>query len=211
MNKYKKYYNAIVENARIQDRTCYIEKHHIVPRSLGGSDDTSNIVKLTAREHFICHWLLTKFTTGINKGKMIKALSLMRSETKYQKRYSTKITARVYENIKVEHAEIIRKQNTGWQPTKEQRQKISESKMGKTRDSLPDLWFKKMRERYKGEDNPMYGKTHSAESKRKMSESAKGRKAKRTVCEHCEKDVAINIYKQWHGDKCSENKANNPT
>lgn len=209
MNKYKKYYNAIVENARIQDRTCYTEKHHIVPRSLGGSDSADNIVKLTAREHFICHWLLTKFVTGINKGKMIKALSLMRSETRYQKRYATKITARVYENIKAEHAEILRKQNTGWQPTEEQRQKISESKMGKTRDSLPESWYKKMKERYKGEDNPMYGKTHSNETRRKMSESAKGRKAKRTVCEHCQKDVAINIYKQWHGDKCSENKANN--
>lgn len=38
--------------------TGYYETHHIVPRSEGGSDNSSNLVKLTAREHFLAHWLL---------------------------------------------------------------------------------------------------------------------------------------------------------
>lgn len=48
-------------------------------------------------------------------------------------------------------------------------------------------------------------RTHSEEAKRKISEKGKGRKAKRVVCEHCDKDVAVNIYKQFHGEKCREN------
>ena len=43
-------------------RTISGEKHHIKPRSLFPelAKDKSNIVKLTYREHYICHWLLTK-------------------------------------------------------------------------------------------------------------------------------------------------------
>ena len=36
----------------------YVERHHVVPRSMGGDDTASNLVWLTAREHFIAHWLL---------------------------------------------------------------------------------------------------------------------------------------------------------
>lgn len=36
----------------------YTEKHHIIPKSLGGSDDPSNLVWLTAAEHLQLHLLL---------------------------------------------------------------------------------------------------------------------------------------------------------
>jgi hypothetical protein len=55
----------------------YCERHHILPRSMGGSDDQANIVKLTYREHFLAHWLLTKFTTGQDRRKMLHALYRM--------------------------------------------------------------------------------------------------------------------------------------
>lgn len=56
---YKKIYNQIIKKA--QERgpiEGYSEIHHIVPRSEGGSNSPENLVVLTAREHFICHWLL---------------------------------------------------------------------------------------------------------------------------------------------------------
>ena len=58
----KKIYKAIIEMAasRSVDACGYYERHHIKPRSMGGSDDASNIAILTAREHYICHWLLYK-------------------------------------------------------------------------------------------------------------------------------------------------------
>lgn len=35
-----------------------MERHHVIPKCLGGSNSKDNLVELTAREHFICHWLL---------------------------------------------------------------------------------------------------------------------------------------------------------
>jgi 5-methylcytosine-specific restriction endonuclease McrA len=39
---------------------CYVEKHHIIPKCLGGSNDSENMTTLTYREHFIAHLLLCK-------------------------------------------------------------------------------------------------------------------------------------------------------
>jgi len=59
------YYNRYVKFIEVintkQDRILnYSENHHIIPRSMGGSDLSNNLIKLTAREHFIAHWLLWK-------------------------------------------------------------------------------------------------------------------------------------------------------
>ena len=96
-NKYSKLYYKLTANAKQRITHGYIELHHIIPQSLGGSNDRDNLVELTAREHFICHWLLVKMTEGDDRGKMIYALKGMKAENRYQQRYHTKITARVYE------------------------------------------------------------------------------------------------------------------
>lgn len=103
-NKYSKLYNNITSNAKQRTNDSYTECHHIIPQSLGGSNDKENLVELTAREHFICHWLLVKMTEGEDRSKMLYALNGMKAENKYQKRYHTKITARVYEKYRIEHA-----------------------------------------------------------------------------------------------------------
>jgi hypothetical protein len=53
------------------------ETHHIVPRSLGGTNGKDNLVHLTYREHFLAHWLLTKFTEGLEQRKMLHAMSYL--------------------------------------------------------------------------------------------------------------------------------------
>ena len=113
MNKYKQWYANITERAKNRHLDSYTESHHIIPRSLGGGDEPDNLVNLTAREHFICHWLLVKMTTGQEHYKMLNALRMMRAEKQGQQRYTTKITARVYESIKQEYAELQSKQFTG--------------------------------------------------------------------------------------------------
>lgn len=58
---YSKIYWQIIDRAKSRDiPDCYCERHHILPRSMGGGDEKSNIAVLTAREHFIAHWLLAK-------------------------------------------------------------------------------------------------------------------------------------------------------
>ena len=65
---YQKIYDQLIEKRRRFPLTknkkdpnyIYCEAHHIIPRCLNGSDDSNNIVNLTAREHFIAHYLLWK-------------------------------------------------------------------------------------------------------------------------------------------------------
>ena len=76
---YKKIYESIVSKRKVQIAGGYTEIHHIVPRSLGGSDTDDNLVRLTAREHFICHLLLTRVHKDdiISYRKMLKAFFMM--------------------------------------------------------------------------------------------------------------------------------------
>jgi hypothetical protein len=103
-NKYSKLYYNITSNAKQRITEGYTELHHIIPQSMGGSNDKENLVELTAREHFICHWLLVKMTEGDDRSKMLYALKGMKAENKHQQRYHTKITARVYETYRIEHS-----------------------------------------------------------------------------------------------------------
>lgn len=82
---YKKVYYQIVEN-RIQnplDEAEYGEMHHIIPKSLGGTDEKENIVKLSAREHFICHALLSEMyeRESFEWYKMNHAFIIMKSSS----------------------------------------------------------------------------------------------------------------------------------
>ncbi len=56
---YKKIHDQIINRAKDRELNEYSENHHIIPKCLGGTDDPGNLVRLTAREHFIIHWLLT--------------------------------------------------------------------------------------------------------------------------------------------------------
>jgi len=112
-NKYTKLYYKITSNAKQRITEGYTEHHHIIPESMGGTTTAENMVHLTAREHFICHWLLVKMTEGKDRSDMLYALNGMRAENKHQKRYNTKITARVYEKYRIEFAENHSKRMKG--------------------------------------------------------------------------------------------------
>jgi hypothetical protein len=57
---YQKIYDSLISRAKVRNILDYTEKHHIVPRCLGGSDDLENLVCLTPEEHYLAHQLLTK-------------------------------------------------------------------------------------------------------------------------------------------------------
>jgi len=96
-NKYTSWYYSIINKAYQRITEGYTEKHHIIPRTLGGKNDKSNLVSLTAREHFVCHLLLTKMLTGLERQKMVYALHML-SNTKnsnQQTRYAP--SSKLYE------------------------------------------------------------------------------------------------------------------
>lgn len=151
-NKYKKWYDSIINNAKNRTLSGYFERHHIVPKSLGGNNDTSNIVNLTAREHFVAHILLTKFTEGRNRQKMSFAIKCFSMKSKFHsERY---FNSRLYESLKVNCSEYTSVLHLNKIVSKETRDKISKAR--------------------KGQPSPFKGKTHSDETKRKMSDSQKG-------------------------------------
>jgi hypothetical protein len=86
-NKYYNWYYGIIQNAksqpRVKSKTQYYEKHHIIPRSLDGDDTNDNLVFLTAREHFICHYLLCKMLPEKSHSwySMIMAFNMMKSSS----------------------------------------------------------------------------------------------------------------------------------
>jgi len=125
-NKYTRIYFSIIENARNRTIEGYKEKHHIIPQSLGGKNDLDNIVDLTAREHFICHLLLTKMVEGADKSKMYQAAWMMASAaSKNQNRKS--ISNRTYEVLRLKMSEIKKSMTTwnkGIAPSEETKQKL---------------------------------------------------------------------------------------
>jgi len=116
-NKYYKWYLNII-NAANTRKLCddYYETHHIVPVSLGGLNSSDNLVKLTAKEHFVCHLLLTKFTAGNNRHKMLYAATGMSRQRSYQHRY---VNSATYQRLKTQAASAM-----------------SESRKGKTYEEL---------------------------------------------------------------------------
>lgn len=99
---YARIYYRIIENRLVNPLNGYTELHHIIPKSLGGSNSKDNLVRLSAREHFVCHWLLVKMYKS-NKHcyyKMIRAFNMMCScMSKNQERYHSKIFAKYREDF----------------------------------------------------------------------------------------------------------------
>jgi hypothetical protein len=166
---YEKIYNQLIERARNRkpEKDGYYERHHIIPKCLGGGNDKDNLVKLTYREHFIAHWLLhranptNKFLTAAfhimafgrfgwgsarmeNNGWMPSSRQLEEARIDYSLAQKGKI-------ISKETRKKIGEGRLGIRHTEEARKKMSE---GATRNNL--------------------GKPHSEETKQKMREAKLG-------------------------------------
>lgn len=99
MNHIKTYKQLIMNRICNPVKSGYKERHHIVPKSEGGSDDAENVVNLTAREHYIAHLLLAKI---YDDRKMYCAVTYM--QTDRHKNRIFKFNSRLYEKIREEYA-----------------------------------------------------------------------------------------------------------
>lgn len=145
---HRKIYNALMKRAQEREPLAgYVEKHHIVPRCYGGSNDSSNIAVLTAREHFLAHRLLAK----IHGGKMSYAFSMMSRFGKYD--------AWKYADVKTQVAKIRSKVRLGSRHSQATKDLIRSIRLG---SKASEETVRKMRM-----------KTASQETRLKMSESCK--------------------------------------
>jgi len=86
----------------------YFEKHHIIPKCMGGSDSPDNIVALTAREHFVAHQLLVKINPQISDlvfaFRMLSTANHGRVSSRVQGWLRAKMAQTACENMRARHA-----------------------------------------------------------------------------------------------------------
>lgn len=199
-NKYSNWYSNIIETARSRPSIeGYFEKHHIIPKSMGGSNTKENLVKLTPREHFICHWLLTKMVSGSDTIKMKRALwRMLVKGTDFQQRYLP--NSYTYEALRIKHG-YLRK---GHITPDNVKQKISNANKGKApwNKGLARTTQEKQNisNSRKGSIPWNLNKLHSIETKAKISAAAKNRE--KVMCEHCNKITTRSNHTRWHGNNC---------
>lgn len=110
VTKYIKWYNQIIEKRQKQPLIeGYRECHHITPKSLGGTNDKSNLIYLTPREHYICHMLLVEIYAHDPDArlKMLSAFMMMKTRVPS----GVKMNSKIYESYRKELSKC--KKNTG--------------------------------------------------------------------------------------------------
>ena len=166
-------YNNLI--AKAQHRNFvegYFECHHIIPKSLGGSNDQSNLVNLTAREHFIAHFLLAKIHGG-NQWTAIKRF-------RHGKR--SYCNSRLYEVARKNHAIQASKLFKGVSKSLEHISKVATAQKGRvfSKDHLLKLKISNSSEEVKFKKSiALLGKKRSAEDIAKMKQGWAIRKFKK--------------------------------
>jgi hypothetical protein len=179
-NKYSKAYFGIITRAKNRhDLTGYTEKHHIIPRSLGGNNTKDNLVKLTAHEHFVCHLLLTRCLLGEEKAKMVFGAKRMmvRGNQHQTNRYIP--SGRIYEMIKKEEAAILSVKTKNNNPMSRPEVKSKHAESTKRRGKSPG----------------MSGQTHSTETKQKM----KSKRALQIITEKTKEKLSVHFSIPFQG------------
>jgi hypothetical protein len=158
-------YNNFISALKGQIVEGYSEKHHIVPRSHGGTNKKDNLIALTPRQHFIAHRMLWKAYGG----SMARAYFMMSATGKYGK-----IGSKTYSMAREEYSKQVVIQMTG-KPAQgkfdaEHRAKLSQAKLG---TKVSDATKAKISAFNKG-------KKRDAEFCRKVSEGLKGKATRGT-------------------------------
>lgn len=224
---YKKVHDSIIARALARESVDgYTEKHHIIPKSLGGGNDKSNLVTLTAREHYIVHWLLFKIHRN---QEMAFAWHRMTHGKKSVKRYVSH-TFPYARKARVAYVSAMLK---GKKLTDEHKSKLRAAKHGKTYAEIgrgeSSLKGRKLSESHRaklalrpghkhtdeaklkcsvsklGENNPMFGKKTPASVAQKISNSLKGREMahKRAISKSNTSGVVGVTYSASRGKWCA--------
>lgn len=121
-NRYLKF----IESLKSQTLDGYCEVHHIVPKSLGGTNDKSNLISLTARQHYIAHWMLWKALGGVAG----RSFFMMSNFGKYGQ-----VNSKTYGLARKDYSEQVKEQMAK-KPnipafTPEHREKLRRAKLGR--------------------------------------------------------------------------------
>jgi hypothetical protein len=157
---YQKIYNNLINRATRRISEGYVEKHHIVPRCLGGTDAKENIVSLYPEEHYLAHLLLCK----VNKGnsKLLYAAMNMTSGSMIN---NGKRNNKAYGWLRRQYAESMSGDNNPARRNSNLQKEAAKKRVGQKRSEETKVRMSAAQK----------GRTFSKETKRKMAEAAKNR------------------------------------
>lgn len=214
--KYSYWYYNIINNRKVNilSKDKGTELHHIVPKSLGGTNSKDNLVRLLNREHFICHWLLTKMCENKNHTvKMLYALGRMRDTNEGKPR----LQSRFYDIAKRANVQAGLNNEKLRQPRSEEtKEKIRKARAKQViTEETKELWRKNRKGIPKTEEHKRklseanMGKhsiPYTEERKKKQSAALTGKNLGRVhkiiQCPHCNKEGGAPIMKRHHFDNC---------
>lgn len=228
-NKYTRLYYAIIVNASNRNNNNqYVERHHIIPKCLGGSNDKTNIVPLTGREHFICHKLLTKMTVGPDRKKMLHAAWCFIRSSRTQQR--KKITSKQYEIIRQELSQTLSQSrkgiNLGRIVSDETKLKLSKASKGKsksketkekmklawttrdknikatTREKLSVASIEFWRDPIRRQQQSISRVQYLDNNPDVLIQQVNNLNSVKFTCIHCGKETNKGNYSRWHGLNC---------
>lgn len=145
----------------------YCEVHHIVPRSLGGSNDKDNLISLTPRQHYIAHWMLWKAFGGVAG----RSFFMMSNLGKYGKVNSTTY-AQARENYSEQVSRQLKGKPSQCKFSEETKKKMSDAKLGR---NISEETKQKLRV-------AMLGQRRGVEFAAKVSASKRGKSNGRLGC-----------------------------
>ena len=214
-NKYTRWYYSIINNRmnNPHDKGSYTERHHIIPKSFGGPNKNENLVRLSAREHFLVHWLLTKMCkSSDHKIKMNHALlRLMSASESLELHKWSKWQYEIAKNKKTVALKEARMNGNdprlGKKHSLEAKEKMRNAKLGVKRDPSKISYLKERRHTEETKQKisaSLYGRVFSEESRKKSSETQKGKSQNKTVlvCDKCGHENYATQIKRYHNDNC---------
>jgi hypothetical protein len=167
-------YMRLIEYAKQHPPEGRVERHHIVPRSMGGSNDKENLVRLSPRLHFVAHWVLWKAFRNAKMANAFWTMACCNGERINSKTYDTvrAVASKAIADAKRgkttsdRHKAIISAMMAGRVVSEETKKRISEAKKGKkfSLEHIAKLTVTKI------------GRKASEETKAKMSAAKKGKK-----------------------------------
>lgn len=157
-NKYTRWYFQLIEKRIKSPLNGCGERHHYIPTSIVKN---SNVVYLSYREHYIAHLLLTKATVLKYKRKMMYALTMMKGSVLKKCVYNS----RLFDILKTKANSFRSELFTGRKLSSETKQKLSLKNRGR---KMSTAFRARCSFNTSGENNPMFDRKHSDESKQKM-------------------------------------------
>ncbi len=180
---YQRIYNQLIERARSENRVkgggSYYEAHHIVPKCMGGEGKGSewkthpNIILLTAREHFLAHYYLTRVYPESNKLAYAFWSMCNQASDSQDRDYSEIVNfAELYQEAKETFSKINSEAKKG-RPSPSKGRPQSEEAKAKKSAALKGR--PKSKESIAKKSAALKGRPKSEEHRAKMSAARKGR------------------------------------